>query len=510
MKKLICVLLCVAMMISGCSSEEFVFLSCDLDTGIKTLDPQFAESKSEQNIITNMFEGLVKRNEMGEELPACAQEWEISQGGLVYTFTLRDDIFWSDGEKVTSDDFVFAFERIFSPDTPSPFANRYDAVLNAQLVMSGEMDKTSLGVKAEDEKTLVITLSSAESGFLATLAQTPAMPCRRDFFEKQMGRYGLDKSYLLTNGSFDLYSWGSETVKIRRAEHHRTPTAVDGVDFHLYQKEDLERFLSGTTDVCIVERGKGDAVSGKAVYDKTWALILNPNSAAFADKDIRMAVIGSVNEMLSERIPADARVAGGLIPPVAEVGSTNYRIEVGEVPQALFPEDARVAMIEALARLGAERINGATLLVCDGESETAMGGAMQRVWQDTLSAYFNMQPLNEETLISKVKNGAFDIAIAPVFAENGDKTLGLSLFSSVIGEYGETGIASIINAAVHTPRDTDSAKLLWEAEKRITEEYLAMPLYDTPTVFAYAESVSGAWYEPATGLIYFNDAVIEK
>jgi len=510
MKKLICVLLCAAMLISGCSSEEFVFLSCDLDSNIKTLDPQFAESKSEQNIIANIFEGLVKRNEMGEELPACAEKWEITQGGTVYTFTLRDDIFWSDGEKVTADNFAFAFERMFSPDTPSPFAGRYAAVENSLSVMAGEMDKRALGVKAEDERTLVITLSAAENGFLTILAQTPAMPCRRDFFGEQMGRYGLDKRYLLTNGNFELYSWGSETVKIRRSEHHRNQALVDGVDFNLAQDDNIGRFTSGATDVCLVGRGNVESVSGKAVYDRTWALIINPASEAFTDKDIRMSVIGAVREKFSDRTPQNSRVSDGLIPPAAEIGAINYRTEVGSVPQAKFPEDARAAMLEALERLETDRIKGATLLVCDGEAETAMGGAMQRVWQDTLSAYFNMQPLNEETLTARVKSGNFDIAIAPVFAENGDKTLGLSMLSSVIGQSDEMGIGAVINTAVNTPRDTEAAKLLWEAEKRITEEYLAMPLYDTPTVFACAEDISGVWYEPATGLIYFNDAATAK
>ena len=192
----------------------------DLSRRVTSLDPQFSTSWESQVVMLNLFEGLLLRQGNGELIPGAAESYQVSADGLTYTFQLRRDGVWNDGSlrngidptPVTAKDFVFSFHRIFDPEVPSPWAGDFQAIQNSQEVLSGELPKSQLGVRAVGDYTLIITLSEPSSILLEQLAGPGALPCNEEFFLSTWARYGQGIGQILGNGPFRLSSWDQEAL----------------------------------------------------------------------------------------------------------------------------------------------------------------------------------------------------------------------------------------------------------------------------------------------------------
>ena len=211
-KKLIALFTAFFMLLSlsACSEQKTQPIRIDIPSPIKNLDPQFATDMIAQTIIANTFEGLVRKTIDGEIVPAVAESFTVSPDLKTYTFHLRKDVLWQNDTPVTAHDFVFAFQRMFHPQVPSPFAQQYIMIENAPQVLSGELPNSLLGVKAKDDYTLIFTLSKASPLFLERLCEPSASPCNETFFNETRARYGLGKGYIMGNGVFTISSWDNE------------------------------------------------------------------------------------------------------------------------------------------------------------------------------------------------------------------------------------------------------------------------------------------------------------
>ena len=204
-------LLLIACCLSGCLSaeDEAVLAPVALPDN---LDPQLCEGETASFIVRHLFEGLTVQTPDGIA-PGAAESWTVSADGLTYTFTLRPDAGWSDGEPVEAADFVFAFTRLFDPSTGSEAAADYLAISGASERLAGE--EVPIGVRAEGADTVVFTLGIPDREFLSLLSLPAASPCREDFFRETHGRYGLSLGDILGNGRFILSTWDGEYIRLR-------------------------------------------------------------------------------------------------------------------------------------------------------------------------------------------------------------------------------------------------------------------------------------------------------
>ena len=138
-----------------------------------TLDPTFVNSGMPGDIIANdMFEGLVIENSQGQVIPGQATQWTVSDDGLTYTFNLRKGAQWSNGEPVTANDFVFAWQRAVNPKTGNNTGHYFVTanIANAKAIQEGEKQPQALGIKAIDADTLEITLAKPTPYLLSLLS----------------------------------------------------------------------------------------------------------------------------------------------------------------------------------------------------------------------------------------------------------------------------------------------------------------------------------------------------
>lgn len=220
---------------------------------VQTLDPHKAEGVPSANILRDLYEGLTIEAPDGHVIPGAARSWEISDDGRVYTFHIRQDARWSNGDPVTAGDFVYGLRRSVDPDTGSKYSQILAPILNAEAVIGGSKPVESLGVEALDEHTLRITLKAPTPYFLGLLNHSSTYPVHRASVEQHGDRFSRPGK-LVSNGAYRLQEWVVQShVKLVRNPHYwdNGNTTIDTVFYYPIedQSTELKRYRAGELDI---------------------------------------------------------------------------------------------------------------------------------------------------------------------------------------------------------------------------------------------------------------------
>jgi oligopeptide transport system substrate-binding protein len=172
----------------------------------ETLDPHLAQGVPSAHILRDLFEGLTMESANGDLIPGVALRWNISRDARTYTFYLRRDLLWSNGEPLTAEDFVFSLQRVLNPDTASSTSRTLLPIQNAREVLAGELPVDELGISLLDEFTMQITLTGPTPYFLGLLASPVAYPVNRKNLE-EFGDQFSKPDKLVSNGAYVLKGW---------------------------------------------------------------------------------------------------------------------------------------------------------------------------------------------------------------------------------------------------------------------------------------------------------------
>lgn len=219
----------------------------------ESLDPHRARGAEAANILRDLYEGLTREGPAGDILPGVAERWEVSDDGRIYTFYLRDDARWSNGDSVTAADFVAGIQRSLSPETGSPYAQTLAIIENARAILAGEAKPAALGVIARGERELEIRLESPAPYLLGLLSHHSTYPIHRPSLEKH-GEKFTRAGNLVSNGAYMLDEWVVNAhIMLTRNAHYWDADAVriETVYYHPIGDEEAEfnRFRAGELDV---------------------------------------------------------------------------------------------------------------------------------------------------------------------------------------------------------------------------------------------------------------------
>jgi len=220
----------------------------------ETLDPQLLTGVPEANIAYELYEGLATLDSHGNPTPGVAKSWEVSDDGKVYTFHLRDDAKWSNGDPITADDVVYSLRRIVDPKVAAEYAYIYSPILNADDINSGkEKDLTKLGIVAVDPHTVKITLKAPTPYFIGLLAHTSGQIVNHTVIEKY-GDQWTRPGNSVSSGAYMITEWTpqSRIVLVKNPYFHDAANVkIDKIIY--YPTEDLaeeyKRFRAGELDV---------------------------------------------------------------------------------------------------------------------------------------------------------------------------------------------------------------------------------------------------------------------
>ena len=218
----------------------------------QTLDPHLAEGLPSANILRDLFEGLTAESPEGRIIPGAAVRWNISRDGKTYTFYLRRDALWSNGDPVTAEDFVYGLQRSASPVTASNYAHVLLPIANAAEVLSGELPLSELGVSALDEYTLQISMRDPTPYFLALLSHAVTYPVHRASVLEHGSAFSRP-GHLVSNGAYVLKDWVLHTrIDLVKNENYWDAENVILEKVHYYPFADrstaLKQFRAGKLD----------------------------------------------------------------------------------------------------------------------------------------------------------------------------------------------------------------------------------------------------------------------
>lgn len=280
-KNLYAALMCPMLLLSSCkmpfqkneSDGSGYLFTYTLTENPDNLDPQIATNTAAFTILRNMMQGLLEEQPDGTLTYGVASHYGVTEDGLRYTFTLRDTSYWyydenkndkiDEGEswKVTAEDFVFAFQRLFQKETRSPYREDFRCIAGADAIIDEDAPVDTLGVYAESPNTLIFELSRPSAEFLILLSTPAAMPCSQRFFEQTAGRYGLDEDSVISNNGFYMRRWfydpyGSDNLiymSKNSANDTVQPVFPSDVTFLIRngQSKADEEFANGKSDILV-------------------------------------------------------------------------------------------------------------------------------------------------------------------------------------------------------------------------------------------------------------------
>lgn len=405
-------LLCLALWSCGGPAETESSLSTlhrGLGSDPESLDPHKARSTQAADVLRDIGEGLLSYTETGELVPAAAINWTISGDGLVYTFQLRPDARWSNGDPVTAEHFVFSLQRLVDPATAAFYAQALDAIVNAGAVVSGDQPPTDLGVAALDPLTLQISLQQPTPYLLGLLTHPSTFPVHPG----SVGEHGAEFSRpgnLLSNGAYVLVEWSAGSVlKLIRNEHYwnNAATAIDAVHHHVLPQEvtELNRYRAGELQLTStvppdnfrqIQEEYADVLHISpylAVYYYGYNLTKPP----FKDNPrLREALSMAIDRdvLVDKIIERGEAPAYSWVPP----GVNNYdprRFSYAELTQD--ERNARARRLYQDAGYGDDNPLQVELRYNTSDTHKRIALAVQSMWRDVLG--FEVQLINEEAQV---------------------------------------------------------------------------------------------------------------
>ncbi len=315
-------------------------------------------------ILNNVVEPLV-RNEYGEIVPAGCSDYRISEDGLTYTFTLREN-YWDDGEPVTAEHYAYTVRMRLLPETGYPYAADMYVIKNGEAVNKGEKDVSELGVRVVDERTLEITLEYVCPALLSTIRFTPL---RQDVIEKWGDRYGTEAETLACCGPFVLDEWvhnssltlvknerywDADTVKLEKATYHIVAEEI--ARYNMLDNGSLDTLDVSEQDYIDHFSSREDLVSRKYTSARHHTMGFNLADEVFSNRSIRLAVsLAFPREGTSSYIWGDLTTpAYGYLPPPMYENNVSIREASGDPFKQMIADnpDPQAVLIQGLQELG--------------------------------------------------------------------------------------------------------------------------------------------------------------
>ena len=489
--------------LTGCgSSSSAPSFTWFVDTIPANLDPQVASAAPDVIACENLYSGLVRKKADGEIVPDLSESWTISSDGKTYTFQIKDGLTYkavkgaSTDHTITAEDFVFAFRRIFQPQTNSPYAVEFAALENSAAVLAGTADASTLGVSAAGPLTLVFRLSEKDDNFLAKLTLPGAMPCDEAFFESTRGTYGLTAKTTLSSGSFYIYNWTASGLFLRRAP---SGSLIDSL--RLVQNTNsagqsaAELIANEKCSAAPDDTAAPTTLTSLSYSDTTWSLLFNCSSV-FASTELRQALASAARGAAEVPDGGLYAAANGLVPDGLTVDGMNYRDTAGDVTPAAV--DARALYLTARQALTTSDFNKVSLMVPAGSGMTNAAEEINGVWQKEFSLFFSVEEVDEETFAKRLAEGDYTIALAPISAEGGSVYNMLNQFTAAGG--GLTGYADSLYAtqlqASTQATGSSRCRLLGDCERQLLNDAVAVPLFAQQKRLLIAPGIQNLIFDP--------------
>ncbi|MGR3492130.1 MAG: peptide ABC transporter substrate-binding protein [Shimia sp.] len=489
--------------------------------GIPTLDPQLIEETVGFHVARQLFEGLLTQDLDGSLLPGVAESWEPSNGNLTWTFNLRDDAMWSNGDPVTAGDFVYGWQRAMDPATASPYAWYLEltSIVNSAEILAGEMDPSELGIEAVDDQTLVVNLTTPLPYFPAMMTYATLFPAHQATIEEH-GDAWTQPENIVGNGAYVL----TERVIGERLEMTKSDTYWDAENVIITDitglviedaNQALTRYRAGELDYMddlppgqfpnLQAELPNETFSSPRLCSYYYAFNqTDTGHPSLRDERVRKALSLAIDR----DVIVDQVLKGG---QTAAYNFTHYAtagFDMPEIAMAGMTQPERDAMAKELwdaAMADMSDMDAPTyqLIYNTSESHEAIATVIGQMWKQKLGVEVELSNFEWKTYLDIRGDQQFDVARSAWCGDYNEASTFLDLLTS--NHYANDGKYSNerIDAAMAESKTADDPQPLYtEVEQIAMDEGGIAPIYHYANTFLLTEgyknwateNVENNWY----------------
>ncbi|MGM0920282.1 MAG: peptide ABC transporter substrate-binding protein [Bacillota bacterium] len=476
-----------------------------------SFDPVIGFDAVSWNALNNLMEGLTRLGKDHEPEAAAAEKWDVSEDGKTYTFHIREDAKWSNGDDLTADDFVFAWKRLLNPETGSGAAFLGYFIEGGEAYNSGTGSADDVKVKAVDKKTFEVTLISPQAYFLSVIANPAFFPVNEKVAAETPDWFAEADTFV-GNGPFSLESWehDKEFVMKKNDQYWDAKNVkLDGVhwaivedtntEYQLYQTGELD-----TSDVpadlaeSLFEEGKAKVEEQAGDYFYRMNVTIEP----FQNVNIRKAFAMAVDQkQIVDFVTKNQETAayGFVSPGFKDPSGKDFREASGDLVKTDAAK-AKALLEKGMKEEGYDKLPEVTLTYSTDDTHKKIAEALQQMFKENLGVEVKLANLEANVFAEDQKALKFQLSRSSFLADYADPVNFLENFQTghSMNRTGWTN-AEYDQLIKDSKNESDEAKrfeMLYKAEKILFEEAPIIPIHFYNQVYLQNEDVSGIVRHP--------------
>lgn len=434
MKKILLIGLVLLFVIAGCSKEQSEdagrkILNWYASGEIPTVDSSNTGDTLSAGVIYYFQEGLTRLDDKSEAVSGTAESWTTNDDQTVYTFKIRENASWSNGDPVTADDFVFAWQRLADPSFAAVSSNNLvlSNINNAAKVIAGELPLDQLGIKALDTKTVEITLDQPNTYFLKNITGTVFYPLNRKFVTNLGEKYATSSETVLSNGPFVFGAWdgtgltwkytknekywGKDDIKLD--EVNVSVVKEQGTLVNLFEAKEIDG-ISLTGEYVNQYSGSESLVSVPALSASNVELGIS-SSTALQNVNLRKALLYSVDrtELVTYVLSGQGTALNSVIADGIATNPSNGNSIQKETGNLIYTnlEEAKGYYETALKELGETKLT-LELSTSDSDAAKKTGEYLKNAWEQALPGLtVDFKPVVTSVRFDAMMSFDFDLAL---------------------------------------------------------------------------------------------------
>ncbi|WP_336295247.1 oligopeptide ABC transporter substrate-binding protein OppA [Cronobacter dublinensis] len=461
---------------------------------VQSLDPHKIEGVPESNINRDLFEGLLVTDVEGHPSAGVAEKWD-NKDFKVWTFHLRKDAKWSNGEPVTAQDFVYSWQRLADPKTASPYESylQYGHITNIDDIIAGKKPATELGVKAIDDHTLEVTLSEPVPYFYKLLVHSSMSPVPKAVVEK-FGEKWTQPANIVSNGAYKLKSWVvNERIVLERNANYwdNAKTVINEVTYLPISSEvtDVNRYRSGEIDMTynnmpieLFQKLKKEIPKEVHVdpYLCTYYYEINNQKAPFNDPRVRTALkLGLDRDIIVHKVKNQGDLpAYGYTPPYTDGAKFT---EPAWFKMTQEQRNAEAKKLLAEAGYTADKPLTFDLLYNTSDLHKKLAIAAASIWKKNLGVNVKLENQEWKTFLDTRHQGNFDVARAGWCADYNEPTSFLNTMlsnsSNNTSHYKSEAFDKAMQETLQVSDEAQRSELYNKAEQQLDKDSVIVPVY---------------------------------
>lgn len=458
-----------------------------------SLHPQLASDTTSGAILESTFEGLTTMVD-GEPVLAAAEDYKLSDDLLTYTFTLRDAQ-WSNGEKVTAEDFAYAWKWALNPENASEYSTILYPIKGAEAYNNGKGTAEDVAINVIDEKTLEVTLNAPTPYFLELTAFKTYYPIHKATAEADPKWYTEADTYV-SNGAFNLTTWNhSGDIVLEKSDTYwdTENVDIDTVNIAMVESETTQMtmfdageidFLGapyGTISLDAIDRLKSENKLNVSDMSSIYWYKFNTEDPVMQNENIRKALALAIDRegLISNVVKGEQQPALGVVPNSVE----GFGDDEGYFKDADF-EEAKKYLEAGLKELGLANPADLEVKVSYNTSEahSAIAQFIQQGWSSNLGITVKLDNSEWQVYLDKIGNGDYQIGRLGWGADYNDAYTFLEMYNSAENGNNQTGwsndeYTALLNESISETDPEKRTEKLLEAEAVIMEEMPVAPIY---------------------------------